>query len=361
MKILLALQKKLKKMRKMDNNTLIQNYLTSINDLASAISRNITVMEICGGHTNVIMKYGIRDILPNNIKLISGPGCPVCVSDQKDIDNILAIAQSGIPVATYGDMLKVPGTTTCLEDIKAAGADVFETYSTTEVLPLKKKYPDIVFFGVGFETTAPMTAFLLKHNIAVYSVHKWVLPAMQTLLSGEVAVDGFINPGHVSTIIGLDPYKKVAAPQVISGFTPEKLLRSISLLLTLVKNEKNTVVNGYTEIVKEKGNTVAQQLLDSVFYTCDSSWRGLGTIPASGLEVKDDTLNAKKVYSDIIAKVPQPKPTGCRCGEILKGLIEPSDCPLFNTSCTPDNPKGACMVSNEGSCAIYFKYRSIKD
>lgn len=313
-------------------------------------------MEICGGHTNTIMKYGIREILPNDIKLISGPGCPVCVSSTSDIDNMTEMAMNRIPIATYGDMLKVPGSKYSLDDARAKGGKIFEVYSTTEVLKLKETYPNIIFFGIGFETTAPMTTLLLQNNVCVYSVHKLVPPAIEVLMQGKVKIDGFIQPGHVSTIIGTQPYEKFKIPQVISGFTPERIMRAISVLIELIKDNKNIVINGYPEVVKEEGNKNAQKLLKKNFNICDSEWRGLGILPNSGLEVKNKELNAKIKYKEILDKVSEPKKTACRCEEVLKGLIEPIECPLYKKICTPDNPQGVCMVSQEGSCAISFRY-----
>jgi hydrogenase expression/formation protein HypD len=339
----------------MDEKTILNKHLEDIRKNAKRLGRNITIMEICGGHTNVIMKYGIRELLPKNIRLISGPGCPVCVTTQHDIDCMIEVAKN-VPVATYGDMLKVPGSSSSLEEAKAGGAKIFEVYSAEEVIELKKTNPEIIFFGIGFETTAPMTAFLLKNNVCVYSAHKLVPPALKALIVGDVKIDGFIEPGHVSTIIGAKPYREIVIPQVIAGFTAERILRAISILVELIAENKNVTINGYPEAVNEEGNINAQELLKEYFKVVDSEWRGLGTIPGSGLEVKDDSLNAKVKYKNIISTVPQPKKTACRCGEVLKGIIEPNMCPLYKKVCTPENPKGACMVSNEGSCAIAYRY-----
>jgi len=340
----------------MNEKKILQDHIDCIHETMEDVSHPVTIMEICGGHTNIIMRYGIRDILPDTLHLVSGPGCPVCVSSQHDIDCMIELAHQKIPIATYGDMMRVPGSKFTLDDIRATGGTVIEVYSTTEVLELQKKYPDIVFFGIGFETTAPMTTFLLEHNICVYSVHKLVPPAMKVLIDGEVMIDGFISPGHVSTIIGTYPYKDIPIPQVIAGFTAERILRAIRILAGLISNGKSDVINGYPEGVKEKGNRHAQELLKTYFTICDSTWRGLGLIPDSGLEVKDPELNAKIQYHDIFKQVPLPKKTGCRCGDILKGLITPDQCPLYRKQCTPETPQGACMVSEEGSCAIAYRY-----
>jgi len=334
---------------------ILDEHLAGIRKSAKEIDRDITVMEICGGHTNVIMKYGIRELLPPNIRLISGPGCPVCVTSQYDINCMIALANAGIAVATYGDMMRVPGTEGSLEDARAHG-HVFEVYSTTEVMGLMRQYPDLVFFGVGFETTAPMSAFLLGHNVVVYSVHKLVPPVLKQLLRGDVKIDGFIDPGHVSTIIGAESYSGILKPQAISGFTPERVLRALRVLLRIIRDGKDEVINAYPEAVSTGGNRKAQESLRKHFRTIDAEWRGLGKIPGSGLEVKEAQMNAKLRYREIIEKVPQPKKTACRCGDILTGRMKPNDCPLYNNACTPDTPQGACMVSDEGSCAIYHQY-----
>jgi hydrogenase expression/formation protein HypD len=340
----------------MDKKTMIQHSLLSIQKNAEELRKTITLMEICGGHTNVIMRYGIREILPKNIRLISGPGCPVCVSAQHDIDCMIALAEQGIAVATYGDMLRVPGSSSSLEAVRAHGGKVFEIYSTTDVVHLREKNPDIVFFGVGFETTAPMTAYLLEKDVCVYSVHKLIPPALRVLAQGNLAVDGFLDPGHVSTIIGVLPYKNIPMPQVITGFSPEKILQAISILVELIKKKKRIVINAYPEAVSNEGNTFAQKMLQAHFCVVDSEWRGLGTLPLSGLEIKDDLLNAKVRYKDILSTVTSSQKTKCRCGAVLKGLIDPVECPLYKKICTPQTPQGACMVSAEGSCAIYFRY-----
>ncbi|MBN1502367.1 hydrogenase formation protein HypD [Candidatus Woesearchaeota archaeon] len=340
----------------MSEQQLIKRYTESIDKIAKEIERDITIMEVCGGHTNVIMRYGIREILPKNVSLISGPGCPVCVSSQHDVDSMIELAMKGVPIATYGDMLKVPGSRYSLDDARAKGGKVFEIYSTTEVIELKKRYGNIIFFGVGFETTAPMTTFLLKNNVCVYSVHKLIPPALQVLVNGDIKIDGFLDPGHVSAIIGVKAYRNIKVPQVVSGFSAERILRAIMILLEQIKKGKDIVVNGYPEVVTEDGNLKAQRELREYFYIGDSEWRGLGILARSGLEVKDDKLNAKIKYRDIIDKVPLPKKSACRCGEILRGLIEPLECPLYRKVCTPENPQGACMVSAEGSCAIYYRY-----
>jgi hydrogenase expression/formation protein HypD len=340
----------------MDELQASKRHLSEIRKTSKKLSCDITLMEICGGHTNTIMKYGIRDVLPENIRLISGPGCPVCVTPQHDIDSIVGLALSGVAVATYGDMLRVPGSLQSLSQARAQGAKVYDVYSTTEVLEISGKEPDIVFFGVGFETTTPMTAYLLENEKTVYSVHKLIPPAMQALLHGDVKIDGFINPGHVSAVIGAKAYDGIDMPQAIAGFTPERILRAIRFLVSEIAAGRRTVINAYPEAVRDGGNISAQKKIEKHFKKSKSNWRGIGQIKDSGLEVKSPSLDAKKKYKDIISLIPEPKKTACRCSDVLKGAIEPVNCPLYARECTPKNPVGACMVSYEGSCSISYLY-----
>lgn len=338
----------------------MNEYLNKIHEIAKEIEeknpqKKITIMEVCGGHTNTIMKYGIRDILPKNINLISGPGCPVCVTSQRDIDNIVTLAEKGIPVATYGDMMDVPGSNfNSLSKTKEKGANVTLIYSAQEMLKPENK--DKVFFGIGFETTTPMTAYLLNKGICVYSIHKIMPPPMKAIVN-ETKIDGFIDPGHVSAIIGTKFWNELNVPQVISGFKKDQIIRGIYLLLKLIKENKNEVINDYDEVVKPLGNLKAQELIKKTMKLYDADWRGLGNIPESGLEPKDDNLNARIKYHELIKDVISKENPACRCGEILKGICEPKDCPLFSKACTPKNPMGACMVSEtEGACGIAYKF-----
>lgn len=310
--------------------------------------RPVTIMEVCGGHTRAIMESGIRGALPENVKLVSGPGCPVCVTSQRDIDCMVALAKEGVPVATYGDMLRVPGSSGSLDDARRDGARVKLVTSASEV-PV-----GCVFFGMGFETTAPMTAYLLEKGVIVYSAHK-TMPDALAALASEGRIGGFINPGHVSTIIGSDAYKRISAPQVIAGFTPEKILHAILILLSEIKNGEHVVVNDYPEAVRPEGNIAAKKIMGEEFAVSDAEWRGLGIIKNSGLEVRSEKQNAKIIYAGVFKKVPAQKKTACRCADVLRGLIEPSVCPLYRKTCTPDNPSGACMVSQEGTCRIYYE------
>jgi hydrogenase expression/formation protein HypD len=314
----------------------------------------VRIMEVCGGHTNTVMRFGLRDVLPPNVRLISGPGCPVCVTSQHDIDSMVELALSGVPVATYGDMINVPGTKMSLVDAQNLGADVRMVYSIDQIIDEK----DRVFFAVGFETTTPMTAKLLTAGIKVFCAHKVMPPAMQALTK-EMNLDGFIDPGHVSAIIGSDVWgtMDIPLPQVISGFKPDQLLHAILILLRLIKNKEVRVVNDYPEVVFPGGNPIAKKMIKETLKPADTEWRGMGIIPLSGLVPVDERLDARLIYADMFKDIVSVEHPECRCGEIVRGLVEPRQCPLFGTVCTPENPKGACMVSDsEGACAIAYKY-----
>jgi hydrogenase expression/formation protein HypD len=331
----------------------MQEYLEKISDIAKEMG-DVRIMEVCGGHTNTIMKYGIRDVLPKNIKLVSGPGCPVCVTSQTDIDSMIEIALRGIPVATYGDMVNVPGTKMSLRDAQARGADVKMIYSVDQIINDRER----VFFAVGFETTTPMTARLLASGIRVFSAHKVMPPAMR-ILTAEMEIDGFIDPGHVSTIVGSKTWEDLdlSVPQVISGFKPEALIRATYLLLECIKNREVKVINDYQEVVFPNGNPIALRLIQETMKPVDAEWRGIGLIPGSGLAPRDESLDARIVHAALIKDIQSTENPDCRCGEIVRGLIEPKECVLFGTVCTPGMPQGACMVSeSEGACAIAFKY-----
>ena len=319
-------------------------------------------MEVCGTHTQAVARHGIKELLPKNVKLTTGPGCPVCVTAQEDIDAIISLALAGVPVATYGDMMRVPGFYGSLDQAREKGAKVFDIYSTEDALALQKKYPDLVFFGLGFETTAPMTAYAVKKGLTVYSTHKLFLPAMEALLKiGELKIDGYICPGHVSTIIGVEPYKVMKVPQVITGFTAEDILVGVYMLLKQIKENRVEVENEYLRSVKIKGNPKAYGEIFEVFGVADGNWRGFGIIPKSGLEIKSEykRFDAKIKYKNILSKVDfsqSRKPTGCKCGEVIRGLKEPSQCPMFKKICAPENPVGPCMVSVEGACNVEYRY-----
>ncbi len=327
-------------------------------------------MEVCGTHTMAIFRNGIKKMLPANINLISGPGCPVCVTPIRYIDEIIALSRKNdFIITTFGDMIRVPGSTSTLEKEKANGADIRVVYSTLDALEVARNNPSkkVVFMGVGFETTSPTIASaILKAeeekigNFFVLSVGKIIPPAMQALLeSGEVNIDGFICPGHVSTIIGSRPYNFIATQYgiscVISGFEPLDILQTIFMLVKQIEENKAEIEIQYQRVVKPEGNKIALEKVSRVFKVVDSEWRGIGKIPLSGLEIREKykQFNARK-FNVLVEKTKEFN--GCRCGEVLRGIIAPPECPLFREVCTPEDPKGACMVSSEGTCAAYYKY-----
>jgi len=328
------------------------NETKKIAEIASTLGK-VKLMEVCGGHTNIVMRYGIRDVLPENVKLVSGPGCPVCVTSQKDIDSMIELALQGKKIASYGDMLRVPGSKKSLADAKAEGADIQVIYSVDE---LKEK--DRIFFGIGFETTTPMTAFLLRKGFTVFSTHK-TMPNAMIALSKEMNISGFIDPGHVSAITGSDMWTeiKLGVPQVITGFSPEAVLRAVRILLELVSEKKNKIVNDYPEVVFPKGNPKAKKLMTENMQESQAEWRGLGSIPGSGLKPRKKELDARIKFENELKNVKSSENKGCRCGEVIRGMIEPRECGLFGKKCKPENPQGACMVSEtEGACAIAYRY-----
>lgn len=332
--------------------------------------KKITLMEVCGGHTMSIHKFGIKSLLPKNVNLISGPGCPVCVTGRKYIDHSIALSKlDNVIIATYGDLIRVPGSTTDLMNCKAKGADVRIVYSTMKALEIAKQYPNkkLVFLGIGFETTAPATASALKiakrdniNNFFVLSAHKIMPPAMAALIDAGVTIDGYIGPGHVSTIAGADIYedipKNYGLSCVVSGFEPLDILQSIYMLVKQIIDDKPKVEIQYSRVVKYFGNTKAKSLLEEVFELRDDEWRGLGIIKKSGLKPKQEysQFDAEQMIPVEVEKTIEPK--GCICGDILKGTHNPKDCKLFAKSCKPSNPVGACMVSNEGACNAFYKY-----
>jgi hydrogenase expression/formation protein HypD len=336
----------------------------NIEILAKKINRPIRLMELCGTHSQTIAEYGIKKLMPENVRLVSGPGCPVCVTDQSDIDVVVGLALAGISVAVYGDTMQVPGNVMNLEEARRKGADVRIVYSITEAVNLQKGKPTLVFFGLGFETTTGMTAWAIKNGLTVYSAHKLFPPAMEALLQNKkIKVDGFIDPGHVSAIIGTEVFQKFKIPQVVAGFSGEDVLLAINMLLAQILENKPCVENSYSRLVKKGGNKKALALIDEVFEVSDAKWRGLGEIKNSGLKIrkKYQAHDAEFVHRKLIEKIKKEikiKPSACKCGLVLQGLIEPEDCPLFGKVCTPDNPQGACMVSVEGSCNVEYRYNN---
>jgi len=333
----------------------------------------VRLMEVCGTHTVAIFRAGIKTLLPETITLISGPGCPVCVTAQEDIDRAIALCREpGVTVATFGDLMRVPGSESSLHQEKAQGADVRMVYSSLDALDLARRLPHrrVVMLGIGFETTVPTIAAAVRQakqegltNFLVLSAHKLLPPAMEVLLSAtEVRIDGFLCPGHVTTIIGTEPYQDVVKrhgkPCVVSGFEPVDVLQSIHMLVCQMEEGRREVEIQYTRGVHPQGNPRARALMDEVFEPADAAWRGLGKIPDSGLNLRP-SYSAHRAENHFALVVPPAREIpGCRCGEVLRGACTPLDCPLFRQRCTPTHPYGPCMVSTEGTCAAYFKYHT---
>lgn len=330
-----------------------------------------TLMEVCGTHTVAIARNGIRTLMPEGVRLASGPGCPVCVTSNHDIDKIIALARvEGVTIATFGDMTRVPGSTSSLLAEQAAGRSVEIVYSPLDALKLAQENPDrqIVFVGVGFETTTPLVAMAVKRakaagleNFSVYGAHKNMPGALEVIINDpELKVDALILPGHVSTIIGVEPYRflaeKYGVPGVITGFEPVDVLQGIAMIMRQLHEGRADIEIAYSRGVMAEGNPVALAAIDEVFEACSSTWRGLGEIPGSGYRIREE-------YAEFDAMrrfAPEVEPTvehkGCRCGDVLRGVMPPNECPLFRTVCSPENPVGPCMVSSEGSCAAYYRY-----
>ncbi len=335
----------------------------------------VNLMEVCGTHTVAIFRHGIRDLLPENINLVSGPGCPVCVTANRDIDWAIALAhRPEVILATFGDMLKVPGSRTSLQRARAEGAQVRVVYSTLDALEIARANPRqmVVFFGIGFETTAPTVACSVLEaesqglaNYYVYSVHKVMPPPMEALVaSGEVRIDGFLCPGHVSAIIGSEPYRFLARdhgiPCVVAGFEPLDVLQSIDMLLAMRAEGRAEVEIQYRRVVRPEGNPAAREQLYRVFQAADAEWRGLGVIPASGLEIREEyaRFDARRAFQ--LDPGPTLEHRGCRCGEVLRGSIKPPECGLYGQVCTPESPVGPCMVSSEGTCSTWYQFAGVE-
>ncbi len=348
-----------------------------VEDIAGLIKSigpmDINIMEVCGTHTMAIAQNGLKEILPNNIRLISGPGCPVCVTPAERIDDICSLSKyKNIIIATYGDMLRVPGTRReiSLERSRMDGADVRIVYSSMDALKIAKenKNMQVVFLGVGFETTAPATAAAVLEafednidNFSVFSIHKLIGPAMRSLLDAkEVRIDGFLLPGHVAVIVGERGFgflaKDYHIPGVISGFEPVDIMDAVLMITMQIARGSAEVENEYTRLVKKNGNIAAQKVIDEIFDTCDDLWRGLGMIKSSSLKLKRKYSKFDAALKFGIEYSFEQKPSACRCGDVLKGLIEPEGCNMFGRECTPDYPVGPCMVSSEGACAAAYKY-----
>ena len=334
------------------------------------------LMEFCGGHTVAIFKHGLRQLLPTNIEMLSGPGCPVCVTASADLDKAIALGRlPGVIITSFGDMVRVPGSRSSLQQAKAEGADVRIVYSAQDALAIARNNPDrsVVFIGIGFETTAPTIAASVLQaeqekikNYYVLSLHKVCPPIMKAILDlGEVRLDGIICPGHVSAIIGSRPYQFIADEYhiacAVSGFEPIDILLAVDSLVEQIESGQPKVEIAYRRGVKPGGNQPALRLMETVFEIGDANWRGIGVVPASGLQLrpKYEKFDAEKNFT--IDAGPTREPKGCICGSILRGVSTPRECRLFRNTCTPEHPVGPCMVSSEGSCATYYQYEVAND
>ena len=348
----------------------ILNAQRLIEQACEEIGREITVMEVCGTHTVSIFRSGIRSTLPTALKLLSGPGCPVCVTDQGYIDTVLELAQrEDCMIATYGDMIRVPGQAGSLESCDAK-ADVKVVLSSTDALQLARENPGktVVFVAVGFETTAPATAVAVKEaaaegveNFCILGGHKLVLPAMRALLDGmNDRVDAFLCPGHVSVIIGSGAFAEIVTdysrPCVVAGFEPVQIIESLAEICRQLAAGTAELKSMYSAVVTEKGNTAAQDIIAECFEPADGYWRGLGKIEKSVLALRESYRQFDAFERFGLEDRPGQEIEGCRCGEVLCGLIEPMQCALFGEGCTPEKPIGPCMVSSEGTCAAWYKY-----
>jgi hydrogenase expression/formation protein HypD len=339
--------------------------------ISDASNQPVHLMEFCGSHTHALLRHGIRDLLPPTVAMHSGPGCPVCVTSARDIDTAIAIAElPEVTVATYGDLVRVPGSRGSLEHARAGGADVRIVYSALDAIAFAEQNPSrlVVLVGIGFETTAPTIAASLitaaqkgLHNYRVLSLLKLTPPVMRALLAlGELRIDGILCPGHVSVIIGTKPYDFIPREHrvacAIAGFEPLDILRAIDLLVRQIEGSSPTVDNAYERAVALQGNEVARDLIARVFSPGEAEWRGLGPVPDSGLVLREEyaPFDALREFQ---VNVPEAvEPAGCRCGDVLRGGISPQECPMFGTACTPEAPVGPCMVSHEGACAAYYAY-----
>jgi hydrogenase expression/formation protein HypD len=364
------------------NNANLQQELKAFKDpaLAKGLVESIAklvpegganLMEVCGTHTVTIARNGIKGLMPEGVRLLSGPGCPVCVTSNHDIDKVIALARvPEVTIATFGDMTRVPGSTSSLLAEQAAGRSVEIVYSPLDALRLASENPQrqIVFVGVGFETTTPLVAMAIKRakaagltNFSVYGAHKNMPGALETIVANpDLKLDALILPGHVSTIIGVEPYRflaeKYGIPGVITGFEPNDVLQGIAMIMRQLHEGRAEIEIAYARGVMPEGNPVAMAAIDEVFETCNATWRGLGEIAGSGYKIREEfaQFDAMRKFEPEVEAPVEPK--GCRCGDVLRGIMPPSECPLFRRVCTPENPVGPCMVSSEGSCAAYFRY-----
>ncbi len=354
--------------------------LTDIERLVSEIDRPngrpLAIMEVCGGHTHSIFRYGIEGMLPRAIELVHGPGCPVCVLPMGRVDDCVAIAERPeVIFATFGDAMRVPGSRKSLMQAKADGADIRMVYSPMDALTLARANPDrdVVFFAIGFETTMPATALTILQaeredlrNFSVFCNHITIVPTIKAILdSPDLHIDGFLGPGHVAMVTGTAPYRFIAEhyrrPMVISGFEPLDVLQSLWMVLKQIKDGRCRIENQYRRVVADDGNRQAREAVDRIFALRDFfEWRGLGSIDRSGVRIRDDYARFDAERRFPVPNLTIADPQACQCGAVLKGAIKPWQCQVFGTACTPETPLGALMVSSEGACAAYFQYGGVK-
>lgn len=346
--------------------------LKEIEILCSKNSKLIQIMEICGGHTHSIFRYGLNQLLPDNLEFVHGPGCPVCVLPRSVVDNCIRIAENDdVIFTTFGDAMRVPGSEKSLLDSKAENSDIRMVYSPLDALTIAKKNPDkkVVFFGLGFETTMPSTALsviqakkLAIDNFYLFCSHITIIPTIKAVLdSPEIRIDGFLGPGHVSLVIGVKPYDFIAKnynkPLVVTGFEPLDILQAIWMILKQLSNGQAKIENQYTRLVHENGNLTALNSINDVFELRDSfEWRGIGTINHSGVKIKDkySKFDAEREFK--LKQITVTDPDVCQCGQVLTGMLKPWQCKVFAKQCTPENPLGALMVSTEGACSAHYSY-----
>ncbi len=340
----------------------------------AARGRTLTIMEVCGSHTMAIARYGIRELLPENVDLVSGPGCPVCVTNPGYLDAAIALAARGVQLVTFGDMLNVPGSASSLAACRARGGDVRVCYGPATALELARAQPEreVVFLAIGFETTcAPSVSMLDRarregvRNLSLLTAFKLVPPALAALRTDpDLRIDAFLCPAHVSAIIGAQAYEPFAGPGgvpcVIAGFEPLDILYGLAGILRQAVHGEARVENQYARVVRQGGNPAAQALMAAYLEPADAAWRGVGVIPASGLGLRAAYGDWDAARRHNLTVGPGVEPRGCACGDVIKGKLRPPACPLFGRRCTPDTPVGPCMVSSEGSCAAWYKYSRIK-
>jgi hydrogenase expression/formation protein HypD len=330
------------------------------------------IMHVCGTHQDTLVRFGLDHLFKKcGIKILQGPGCPICVTTPREIEEGLYLARQGKTIATFGDMLRVPGKSESLKSLREKGCDINIVYGINDAVKLANKKKEVVFMAIGFETTAPSTASTLlekpPHNFSILNCHRYVPPVLHAVLEiGDISLDGIIQPGHVSAIIGLQPYEFISRdygiPQVVAGFEPLDLLMGVWMIMQQIKTDDPHVDNEYKRVVKYEGNRKALAIMKEIFTQGDIKWRGFPLIPKSFMALKEkyEKYDARKKYKDVLKELYHQEfkePKECRCGEVLRGIITSQDCPLFGTKCTPSTPIGPCMVSREGSCNIEYRYR----